>query len=120
MGVMALSLTFIFAKFFFFALPSAEELGKWGRGVFRELVISLNLFLGYYLLPNPMFQKQFLRWGIILELCFLVFVSIYAYFPNHPPIVAQLQVMFRELLLSPIYFVLFYFAVIHPHSDAPE
>lgn len=104
------------AKIFSFALPSAESLGKLGRGLFRELVISINLVLGYQLLPKGPLRKQFLQWGIALELCFLVFVSIYAYFPNHPPIVAQLQVMFRELLLSPIYFVLFYMAVVQRSS----
>lgn len=113
LGVMGLSFTFILAKLFFFALPSAEALGKIGRGIFRELVISMNLFLGYQLIPTPAYKKQFLRCGILLELCFLAFVSIYAYVPNYPPVVAQLQIMFRELLLSPLYFVLFYFTVIH-------
>ena len=117
-GVALLSVIFIAAKLLFFALPWAAELGKLGRGVFRELVIALNLFLGYRLMPNPVFQKQYLRVGIFLELCFLVFVALYAYLPSPPSLIAELQIMFRELLLSPIYFVVFYFVAIQGSAAA--
>lgn len=120
LGVAFLSGSFILAKLFFFALPMAEELGKMGRGIFREVVIALNLYLGYRLMPNPVFQKQYLRGGIILELCFLVFVGIYAYLPSPPSLIAQLQIMFRELLLSPMYFVIFYFVFVLPNSAKAE
>ncbi len=102
----------------FFALPWAAELGKLGRGVFRELVIALNLYLGYRLMPNPVFQKQYLRVGIFLELCFLVFVALYAYLPSPLSLIAELQIMFRELLVSPIYFVVFYFVAIQGSAAA--
>ena len=120
LGVTFLSVSFILAKLFFFALPMAGELGKMGRGIFREAVIALNLYLGYRLMPNAVFQKQYLRGGILLELCFLVFVGIYAYLPSPPSLISQLQVMFRELLLSPMYFVIFYFAFVLPNSAKAE
>lgn len=112
LGVILLSLSFILSKLFFFALPWAATIGKMGRGIFRECMIVLNLWLGYRLLPTDDFKQRFLRWGIALEVCFLCAVAVYANLDYPNEFVTQIQVMFRELLLSPIYFVLFYFAFV--------
>jgi hypothetical protein len=107
-GVGLLTLSFIFCKLLVFALPFAADLGKLGRGIFREGFIGLNLWVGYRCLPNPQLKKQFLQFGLLLEFLFLALVFFYAISPKPPVLLMQLQVMFRELLLSPMYFFGFY------------
>ena len=115
-GVGLLTLSFIICKLFVFALPVAADLGKLGRGVFREAFIGLNLWVGYRFMPDPQFKKQFLRFGLLLEFLFLALVFFYALFPNPPILLMQLQVMFRELLLSPMYFFGYYMIRIKQNS----
>lgn len=116
-GVGLLLASFVVSKLLFFALPWAAGLGKLGRGIFRECMIILNLSIGYWLMPNPALKRQYLQMGIILELCFLCFVIMYACMPTPHEVVMQFQVIFRELLLSPIYFVLFYFTRVLSHGN---
>jgi hypothetical protein len=103
-GLFLLTFSFIVCKLLVFALPVAADMGKLGRGVFREAFIGLNLWVGYHCIPNSQFKKQFLQFGLLLEFLFLALVFCYAFFTNPPNLLMQLQVMFRELLLSPVYF----------------
>jgi hypothetical protein len=103
-GVGLLTLSFLICKLLVFALPVADDLGKLGRGVFREAFVGLNLWVGYRFVPDPQFKKQFLQFGLLLEFLFLSLVFFYACFTNPPNLLMQLQVMFRELLMSPMYF----------------
>lgn len=107
-GVILLSIIYIMAKFLFFAAPWAVEMGKLGRGLCREVVILLNLSIGYHWMPSESLKYKFLRWGVLLELCFFFFVGLYSWLNSPPALIGQLQVMFRELLLSPAYFALFW------------
>ena len=115
-GMTLLVLSFVLCKLLLFALPMAADLGRLGRGIFREVFIAINLFIGYRFLPHSILQKQFLQWGIAFELLFIAFVSAYAMFPQSPPLLMQLQVMLRELLLSPMYFFGFYMIRIKQNS----
>jgi hypothetical protein len=117
-GVALLTLSFILCKLLVFALPFAADLGKLGRGIFREGFIGLNLWVGYRCTPSPQFKKQFLQFGLLLEFLFLALVFFYALIPNPPILLMQLQVMFRELLLSPMYFFGFYAIYVNRRSVA--
>lgn len=115
-GVALLTLSFILCKLLVFALPLAADLGKVGRGFFREAFIGLNLWVGYRCIQGLKFKKQFLQFGLLLELLFLMLVFFYAFFTNPPNLLMQLQVMFRELLLSPMYFFVFYVIQVNRQS----
>lgn len=99
-----------------FALPVAADLGRLGRGVFREVFIATNLIVGYHFFPDAASKKQFIRWGIALEIFFIALVSVYAVLTDPPNLLMQLQVMLRELLLSPMYFFGFYMIRIKQNS----
>ncbi len=107
-GLTLLIASFILSKLLLFALPMAADLGKMGRGVFREGFIALNLWLGYRCIPGANHKKQFLFVGLVLECVFLAAVAMYAWLLHPPALLMQVQVMFRELLLSPMYFFGFY------------
>lgn len=107
-GMILLVVSFVLCKYLFFALPMAADLGKLGRGIFREVFIGINLWIGYMIVPGERAKKQFIRWGIALEIFFVAFVSVYATLINPPHLLMQLQVMLRELLLSPMFFFGFY------------
>lgn len=115
-GIALLTLSFILCKLLVFALPLAADLGKVGRGFFREAFIGLNLWVGYRCIQDPKFKKQFLQFGLLLEFLFLTLIFFYAFFTNPPVLLTQLQVMFRELLLSPMYFFGFYMIRIKQNS----
>lgn len=106
-GVLVISICFVISKLLFFALPFAADLGKVGRGISREVMIAFNLLIGYRFIHGKENKMQFLRLGLICELVFLLFVGIYVLLPKQPEWVVQMQVMFRELLLSPMYFMIF-------------
>ena len=115
-GMTLLVLSFVLCKLLLFALPMAADLGRLGRGVFREVFIVINLFIGYHFLPEAAAKKQFIRWGIALEIFFIALVSVYAVLTNPPNLLMHLQVMLRELLLSPMYFFGFYMIRIKQNS----
>lgn len=115
-GMILLLLSFILCKLFLFALPVAADLGRLGRGVFREVFIAINLILGYHFLPETAAKTEFIRWGIGFEIFFIVLVSAYAVLTDPPNLLMQLQVMLRELLLSPMYFFGFYMIRIKQNS----
>lgn len=115
-GIALLTLSFILCKLLVFALPLAADLGKVGRGFFREAFIGLNLWVGYCCIQDFKIKKQFLQFGLLLELLFLTLVFFYVFLTNPPILLTQLQVMFRELLLSPMYFFGFYVIQVNRHS----
>jgi hypothetical protein len=86
----------------------AADLGRVGRGMFREVFIGINLWIGYMIVPGERAKKHFVNLGIALEIFFVALVSVYATLINPPHLLMQLQVMLRELLLSPMYFFVFY------------
>ena len=115
-GLFLITISFLLSKFLLFALPAAADLGKLGRGIFREAFIALNLFIGYRFIEPKQEKQQFLTLGLIFEGLFIATVSCYAWMTQPPNILMQIQVMFRELLLSPMYFFGFYMIQVNRKS----
>ncbi len=112
-GVLLISLSFLISKSIGNLLSIFTENGDWLRRFLYELTVWLNLYIGYRLIHQKSLQKRFLKVGFVLDAFLLMVALVFNLLPAPRPIILhQFQLMFRELLLSPLYFVGFYFFMI--------
>lgn len=119
-GVLLISLSFLISKSIGNLLSIFIENGDWLRRFLYELTVWLNLYIGYRLIHQKSLQKRFLKVGFVLDAFLLMVALVFNLLPAPRPIfLHQFQLMFRELLLSPLYFVGFYFFMIKlPKSNS--
>lgn len=119
-GVLLISLSFLISKSIGNLLSIFIENGDWLRRFLYELTVWLNLYIGYRLIHQKSLQKRFLKVGFVLDAFLLMVALVFNLLPEPRPIfLGQFQLMFRELLLSPLYFVGFYFFMIKLPKSNP-
>jgi hypothetical protein len=108
-GLFFIALSFVISKSLGNLLAIYVENGDWLRRILYEVTIWVNLFIGYNFIGNKSEKIKYLKLGVLLDSALLTVAIIYNLLPEPRPVfLSQFQLMFRELLLSPLYFFFFF------------